>query len=114
MNRYLRKRRHQDGADNVPQLWLSSRQAQPLKADGIKRMLSRRGRQAGLTSPLHAHRFRHDFSHRWQEAGGSETGLMAIAGWTSRKMLRHYGRIAQQQRALAEQSRLSLVDKSLD
>lgn len=106
--RYL-KERTKRGA-TCPDLWLSSRGAKPLGINGIKAMLGRRGRQANVSGSLHAHRFRHDFSHRWQSAGGSEHGLMLIAGWSSTKMARHYGKQAAAQRALAEQARLSLAD----
>lgn len=108
--RYLKMRADRPHAGS-PALWLSSRRRMPMRADGIKNMLSRRGRQAGLSGPLHAHRFRHDFSHRWQDAGGSEHGLMLIAGWSSTKMPRHYGKQAAAKRALAEQSRLGIADR---
>jgi len=108
--RYLKARaKHPNVAS--PAFWLSARHAMPLRADGIKRMLSRRGRQAKVSGSLHAHRFRHDFSHRWQDAGGSEHGLMLIAGWSSTKMARHYGKQAAAQRALAEQARIGIADR---
>lgn len=108
--RYLKERAKQEGAP-LPQLWLSSRRAAPLRVDGIKYMLRRRGQQAGVSGSLHAHRFRHDFSHRWQDAGGSEHGLMLIAGWSSTKMPRHYGKQAAARRALDEQARLGIADR---
>jgi site-specific recombinase XerD len=108
--RYLRARALHPAAD-LPALWLSSRREKALHTDSIKDMLNRRGRQAGVTGSLHAHRFRHDFSHRWQDAGGSEHGLMLIAGWSSTKMARHYGRQAAAQRALNEQQRIGIADR---
>lgn len=107
--RYL-KERTKAGVEHR-ELWLSSRGYRPFTVDGLKAMLGRRGRQAKVSGSLHAHRFRHDFSHRWQDAGGSEHGLMLIAGWSSTKMARHYGKQAAAQRALAEQERLSLADR---
>jgi hypothetical protein len=38
------------------------------------------------------HRLRHTAAHRWLAAGGSESGLMAIAGWTRTDMLVRYTR----------------------
>ncbi|WP_029535529.1 tyrosine-type recombinase/integrase [Saccharopolyspora spinosa] len=82
-----------------------------LKTDGIKNMLRRRGTQAGIAGSLRAHRFRHDFSHRWQDVCGSEDGLMMIAGWSSTKIARHYGKQAAARRALNEQARLGIADR---
>ncbi|WP_168586120.1 tyrosine-type recombinase/integrase [Saccharopolyspora sp. ASAGF58] len=107
--RYLKEREKHSHAAS-PALWLSSRRDLALKTDGIKNMLNRRGKQAGVSGSLHAHRFRHDFSHRWQDAGGSEHGLMLIAGWSSNKMARHYGKQAAARRALKEQARLGIAD----
>jgi site-specific recombinase XerC len=107
--RYLKERDKRDGAA-LPDLWVSRRDT-PLKVDSVKAMLNRRGRQSGLTDSLYAHRFRHDFSHRWQDAGGSEHGLMLIAGWSSTKMPRHYGKQAAAQRALKEQQRIGVADR---
>jgi site-specific recombinase XerD len=92
-------------------LWLN-RWGRPISVDGIKCMLTRRGRQAGIAQPVHAHRFRHDFTHRWKRAGGSDEGLMYIGGWMSMKMVHHYGRAARAERALAEQDRLALADRA--
>lgn len=107
--KYLKERAKRDV--EMPALWLSSRRDCRLGTDGIKNMLRRRGRQARVSGSLHAHRFRHDFSHRWQEAGGSEHGLMLIAGWSSTKMVRHYGKQAAARRALAEQARIGIADR---
>ena len=107
--RYLKLREKRATVDCAA-LWLN-RWGRPFGVDGIKHMLNRRGQQAGIDASVHAHRFRHDFSHRWKLAGGSDEGLMTIAGWSSLKMAQHYGRAARTQRALAEQSRLSLADR---
>jgi site-specific recombinase XerC len=107
--RYLKLRQKRTTADTSA-LWLN-RWGRPLRVDGIKGMLNRRGHQAGIAETVHAHRFRHDFSHRWKMAEGSDEGLMTIAGWSSLKMAQHYGRAARTERALAEQSRLALADR---
>lgn len=108
--RYVKARSKHPLTESSSALWLSRRSDQPLSVDGIKGMLNRRGRQAGVAGSLHAHRFRHDFSDRWQAAGGSEHGLMMIAGWSSTKMPRHYGKAAAARRALAEHERISPAD----
>lgn len=108
--RYLRERATHRCAD-LPELWLSTRLHRSLSVNGLQHMLNRRGKAAGIAGNLYAHRFRHDFSHRWQEAGGSEHGLMMIAGWSSSKMPRHYGKQAAMLRALAEQQTLGIADR---
>jgi site-specific recombinase XerD len=108
--RYVKARASHPLADSSPAMWLSRRTDKPLGVDGIKNMLNRRGQQAGVKGSLHAHRFRHDFSDRWQAAGGSEHGLMMLAGWSSTKMPRHYGKAAAARRALAEHERISPAD----
>jgi site-specific recombinase XerD len=108
--RYLKMREKQPSAADHDALWLN-RWGRPLSVQGIKVMLSRRGKQAGIDDPVHAHRLRHDFTHRWKLAGGSDEGLMAIGGWLSMKMVHHYGRAARTERALVEHSQLALGDR---
>jgi site-specific recombinase XerD len=107
--RYLKARANHPLASS-PDLWLSRLPKKPLSIHGIQTMLSRRGQAAGVEGSVHPHRFRHDFSDRWQAAGGSEAGLMEIAGWSSTKMARHYGKVAKSRRALAEHARLAPAD----
>ena len=109
LTRYLRLRDKGHESESAA-LWLS-RHRRPLTINGIQHMLNRRGREASVSGSLHPHRLRHDFSHRWKLVGGSDEGLMTIAGWTSEKMARHYGKSAQMERALAEQQRLALGDR---
>ena len=54
------------------------------------------------------HRLRHTAAHRWLAAGGSESGLMAIAGWTRTDMLVRYTRARASERAADEARRLNL------
>ncbi|WP_424183824.1 tyrosine-type recombinase/integrase [Actinokineospora sp. G85] len=107
--RYLKARSLHVLADS-PALWLSRRKDKPLSIHGIQVMLNRRGKLADIPGSLYPHRFRHDFSDRWQANGGSEAGLMEIAGWASHKMPRHYGKAAKTRRALAEHERISPAD----
>jgi integrase/recombinase XerD len=48
---------------------------------GLHAALKNRARQAGI-SGFQPHLLRHTAAHRWLAAGGSEGGLMAVAGWT--------------------------------
>ena len=87
LDRYLRARsRHR--LAHLDALWLSQRGT--LTISGLRDMLDRRARQAGIPD-LHPHMFRHTFAHEWLSAGGTEVDLMRIAGWRSREMLARYG-----------------------
>ncbi len=56
------------------------------------------------------HRLRHTAAHRWLAAGGSEGGLMAVAGWTRPDMLLRYTKAQASSRAADEARRLNLGD----
>ncbi|MBI1351228.1 MAG: tyrosine-type recombinase/integrase [Actinomycetales bacterium] len=75
--------------------------------DGLYRGLRRRAQRAGVQG-FRPHRLRHTAAHRWLAAGGSESGLMAIAGWTRTDMLVRYTRARASERAAAEARRLDL------
>jgi hypothetical protein len=51
---------------------------------------------------------RHTAAHRWLAAGGSEGGLMAVAGWTRPDMLMRYTKAQAASRAAAEARTLNL------
>ncbi len=57
---------------------------------------------------FHAHRLRHTMAVRWLKNGGSETGLMAQAGWKSREMIGRYVNTAAEELASVEFDRLNL------
>ncbi len=57
-----------------------------------------------------ARSLRHTAAHRWLAKGGSESGLMAIAGWTRTDMLVRYTRARASERAAQEAQRLNLGD----
>jgi site-specific recombinase XerD len=105
LERYRRWRKDHAKALTTDAFWLSFKGA--LSANGILQMLERRGKEAGIDH-LYPHRLRHQFAHEWRTAGGSETGLMAIAGWSSPAMLRRYAASAAEQRAREEHERLGL------
>ena len=107
MVRYLRVRGSHRHA-GTSSMWLGRNG--PLTSSGIAQILDRRAQQAGIDH-LNPHRFRHTFAHQWMAAGGQESDLMLIAGWTSPEMVRRYGRSAAADRAREAQRRLSPVDR---
>jgi site-specific recombinase XerD len=88
------RRRHRRAAEAW--YWLGARGR--LTDSGISTMLERRAEVAGVKG-MHAHRFRHDFAHRWQAAGNSESDLQRLMGWRSPQMLARYGASAADERA---------------
>ena len=101
--RYLRRERGKSPFAEDPRLWLGERG--PIGAHGIDRLLRRAAVRAGIKD-VHAHRFRHGFADSWLSAGGSEGGLMSVAGWSSRSMLDRYSAARATDRALDEYRRL--------
>ncbi|MET8090801.1 tyrosine-type recombinase/integrase [Micromonospora sp. NPDC005220] len=109
LSRYLRARdKHKGGA--LPQLWLAERGRAPLTPNGIKILLKRLGKAAGVPD-VHAHRWRHNFAHEWKRAGGDTGDLMLLLGWTSEDMPRHYGASAAAERAQETQARLGIGER---
>jgi integrase len=91
---------------HAPDLWLGNRGKQ-FGREGLSRAPRRRAQRAGVQG-FRPHRLRHTAAHRWLAAGGSESGLMAIAGWTRTDMLVRYTRARASERAAAEAWRLDL------
>jgi integrase len=110
LGRYLRARAKDRRAD-LPGLWLAEKGKGALESNGIRLMLPRRGRLAGIDG-LHAHQFRHTAAHRWLVEGGGETDLMRIMGWKSPQMLRRYGASKADGRAREAHRRMALGDKA--
>lgn len=106
IDRYLRKGRTGHRLAGTPALWLGDR-GKPFNYDGLHRTLKWRAELAGITA-FHPHRLRHTAAHRWLEKGGSEGGLMAVAGWTRPEMLLRYTRARASERAAEEAGRLNL------
>jgi integrase/recombinase XerC len=106
LSRYLRLRRSHHGHERAD-MWLAVRGGAPLRANGIKIMLRRRGEVAGVDH-VHAHRWRHNYAHEWKLAGGDTGDLMLLLGWSSDEMARHYGASAAAERALHSQTRIGI------
>ena len=105
LDRYLRLRRgHRLSASS--ELWLGDR-GKEFSYDGLYKALKARAEAAGITG-FRPHRLRHTAAHRWLAAGGSEGGLMAVAGWTRPDMLLRYTRARASERAATEARTLNL------
>ncbi|MCV6965927.1 tyrosine-type recombinase/integrase [Mycobacterium intermedium] len=105
IDRYVRARRaHRLAATEA--LWLGDR-GKSLEYYGLHAALKYRAQLAGLTN-FHPHLLRHTAASRWLAAGGSEGGLMAVAGWSTRDMIDRYTRATAAERAAAEARGLGL------
>ena len=78
IDRYLRVRHTHRLADGE-QLWLGADNWRPFSYFGLRHALQRRAELAGIKG-FHPHKLRHTAATRWLRAGGSEGGLMAVAG----------------------------------
>jgi site-specific recombinase XerD len=107
IDRYLRKRAMHPAA-RLTALWLGHRGRYTFQ--GIAAMVANRGKAAGLDR-IHPHMLRHSFAHGWLAGGGSERGLMQLAGWRSTKMLGRYGASLAAERARAEHRQRSPGDR---
>lgn len=107
IDRYVRARRTHRLAD-TPALWLGDR-GKAFSYDALHKALRERAAAAGIDR-FHPHLLRHTAAHRWLAAGGSENGLMAVAGWTRPDMLVRYTRAQSEARAAEEARRLNLGD----
>ncbi|SDY35518.1 Site-specific recombinase XerD [Modestobacter sp. DSM 44400] len=105
LDRYLRARRSHRLA-GTPALWLGDR-GKEFSYDALHKTLGERARTARIEG-FKPHRLRHTAAHRWLAAGGSEGGLMAVAGWTRPDMLLRYTRAQASARAATEARALGL------
>lgn len=107
IDRYLRMRRAHRQAE-TPALWLGDRNRR-FGYSALWYALVRRAEIAGIEN-FHPHVLRHTAAGRWLDAGGTEGGLMAVAGWSRRDMIDRYTRATSQRRAAEEARRLKLGD----
>lgn len=107
LDRYLRARRSHTLVAS-PALWLGER-GKAFSYDALHKTLGMRAAMAGILD-FRPHRLRHTAAHRWLAAGGSEGGLMAVAGWTRPDMLLRYTKARAAARAADEARTLNLGD----
>ena len=107
LDRYLRARRRHRLA-STPVLWLGQG-GKEFGYHALRDTLRYRADRAGIGA-LNPHLLRHTAAHRWLAAGGSEGGLMAVAGWTRPDMLLRYTKARAEQRAADEARKLNLGD----
>jgi site-specific recombinase XerD len=105
IDRYLRMRRTHRLADTSA-LWLGDR-GKELAYFGLRNTLQYRAELAGI-GDFHPHLMRHTAASRWLAAGGSDGGLMAVAGWSTRDMIDRYTKATAAERAAAEARGLGL------
>lgn len=107
LDRYIRARRtHRLASD--PKLWLGGG-GQAFGYHGLDAALKKRAKAAGIEG-FHLHLLRSTGATRWLRAGGSEQGLMSVAGWSTRSMLDRYTGASASERAAAEARALGLGD----
>ncbi len=90
------------------QLWLGER-GSGLSYMGLRFSILERAELAGIKN-FHLHLLRHTAASRWLAAGGSEQGLMSVAGWSDRSMLDRYTGATASERAAAEAPSLGRGD----
>ena len=95
LTRYLAARRAHRHAPE-PWLWLAKRGR--FTASGVRQMVSKRARRAGL-GRVWPHMLRHSFADAWLRAGGSALDLQELGGWTSPAMVSRYTRTRAAERA---------------
>ena len=105
IDRYLRARRQHRLAETAA-LWLGSG-GKTFGYFGLSGGLKARAAAAGIEG-FHCHLLRHTFATRWKAARGSDDGLMAVAGWSSRSMIDRYAGAAAAERAADEARALGL------
>jgi integrase/recombinase XerD len=106
LDRYLRARRTHKHAVRG-ELWLGHRGG--FEYGALRKTLGDRAETAGVKG-FHLHKLRHTAATRWLAAGGSEGGLLAVAGWKQRSMLDRYTAATASARAAEEARGLGLGD----
>ena len=105
IDRYLRIRRSHRLADTGA-LWVGA-SGKGFGYFALNAGLKDRAKSAGIDG-FHPHLLRHTAATRWLRAGGSEGGLMSVAGWSTRSMLDRYTGASAAERAATEARGLGL------
>lgn len=109
IDRYMRARRTHRWAGTV-HLFLGDDNKTFSSYHALYVAIKQRAAVAGLPEWVTPHTLRRTWATRWLDAEGSESGLMAAAGWTRGEMVRRYTRHTGQRRAMDEARRLHLGD----
>ena len=104
IERYLRKRHVKSDW-----LWLGSAN-KPLALNGLRMMLERRFRDAGVRF-RGAHAFRRGFAMQYLASGGQEGDLKELGGWENYAMVSRYAKANAGERAIAAHKKLSPGDR---
>jgi integrase/recombinase XerD len=107
IERYIRARKAHRLAETGA-LWLGGG-GKGLGYYGLDKALKGRAAAAGVEG-FHLHIMRHTFATKWLRAKGSESGLMAVAGWSNRDMIDRYTGASASERAAEEARTLGLGD----
>ncbi len=108
LDRYIRIARRELRLTDGGPLWVGAG-SRTFGYHGMQEGLKARAVTAGVAG-FHAHRLRHTAATRWLRAGGSEQGLMSVAGWSTRSMLDRYTGASASERAATEARTLNLGD----
>lgn len=108
LDRYVRMARREHRLTDGGPLWVGAG-GRTFGYHGLDGTLKERAASAGI-SGFHAHRLRHTAATRWLRAGGSEQGLMSVAGWSTRAMIDRYTGESASERAATESRSLNLGD----
>jgi integrase/recombinase XerC/integrase/recombinase XerD len=84
----------------------------PLQTNGVKQMLRRLGRRAGV-SKVHAHRFRHTFATWAIRSGAREIDVQYLLGHSSSDMVRRYSSSYRSEQAALRHVEFSPGDQML-
>jgi site-specific recombinase XerC len=87
-------------------LWSGRKGA--LSTEGVRKVVQRRGRQAGFH--LHPHMLRHTFVDNWLRNGGAEVDLARLAGWTTTRMAERYAQHRADERAITAHQLVAPLD----
>ena len=104
IERYHRKR-----GPTSEWMWVGS-VSKPLALNGLRMMLERRFRDAGVKF-RGAHAFRRGFAMEYLASGGQEGDLKELGGWENYAMVSRYAKANAGERAIAAHKKLSPGDK---